>query len=395
MSTSYWLDRSSKNTSKTYDFVIVGGGIAGLSTAYWLQKQNPAAKIALLERHRIGYGASGRNAGFVTCGSTEHFMKLHEKYGAEKAGRIWKFSEQNRELLKEHVIGGDFESVDFRQTGSCTVAPSEMHWQKYRGIAKVMNAQGIEMQEVSPSDMEKDYGITGFVGGMRYAGDGFIHPIKLLEKIRGLLKVDIFEGTEVYDIQSARNHVIKTDHGSFETPKVLLTLNAYVSMVLKEFSSWVLPQRSQILVTEPLPAFVKGPCYLTKYLCYFRQLPTGHLLVGGFRNLAEKEENTALDQATEVIQTALYDFVRSHFRHGPEAKIAYQWSGIMGFTPDGHMMIGEAPHRPGLHLMAGCGGHGMGLSFHAAKVFVESLAGKAVPEYLDIRRFSELFAVSK
>ena len=74
----------------------------------------------------------------------------------------------------------------------------------------------------------------------------------------------------------------------------------------------------------------------------------------------------------------------------PPRTIAYQWSGIMGFTPDGHMIIGEAPDLPGVHLMAGCGGHGMGLSFHAAKVLVESLTGKRPPEHLDIRRFPKL-----
>ncbi|MBC7370329.1 MAG: FAD-binding oxidoreductase, partial [Bdellovibrionaceae bacterium] len=71
MSISYWLDQSGQTngtSKKTYDFVIVGGGIAGLSTAYWLQKENPKLKIALIEKDRIGFGASGRNAGFVTCG---------------------------------------------------------------------------------------------------------------------------------------------------------------------------------------------------------------------------------------------------------------------------------------------------------------------------------------
>src|SRR3989344_3294746 len=103
MSISYWLDQSAKAPKKQYDFVIVGGGIAGLSTAYWLQKENPKAKIALIEKNRIGFGASGRNAGFVTCGSLEHFMKLQTKFRLPKALEIWKFSEENRRLLVEHI----------------------------------------------------------------------------------------------------------------------------------------------------------------------------------------------------------------------------------------------------------------------------------------------------
>jgi hypothetical protein len=389
MSISYWLDQSA-SSQKKYDFVIVGGGIAGLSAAYWLQKENPSYKIAILEKNRIGFGASGRNAGFVTCGSTEHFMKLNDKHGTAKAVEIWKFSEANRELLREHIIEDQADAVDFRQTGSCTVAPSETHWQKYKAAAKTMKDHGLAVQEVDGPYMESDYGVVGFNGGIEYLGDGFVHPIKLLNRLRSKLKADIFESTEVFNIED-KNGVqnIKTDQGVFETPKVLLTLNAYLPLVLKSYSHLIAPQRGQVLVTAPLPYFVKGPCYLTKYLCYFRQLPSGHLLIGGFRNLSLQTENSLLDQTTEVIQEALLKFVREHFKLGQQAQIAYQWSGIMGFTPDDHMMIGATPENPGIHLMAGCAGHGMGLSFHAAKVLVGSIFGKSIPDYLDIQRFKD------
>lgn len=388
MSISYWLDQSASTKSKTYDFVIVGGGIAGLSTAYWLQKDQPQASIAIIEKNRIGFGASGRNAGFVTCGSTAHFMKLNQQFGTEKATEIWKFSEQNRELLKQHIIEDQADLVDYRQTGSCTVAPNEEMWQKYRDTANTMKSQGLAVQEVDSKYMESDYGVVGFLGGIEYKDDGFVHPVKLLERLKSKLKVDIYESTEVFAIENHQGlQKLKTDRGLFETPKVLLTLNAYLPMVLKNFKDLLTPNRGQILVTEPLPQFVKGPCYLTKYLCYFRQLPSGHLLIGGFRNLSLETENNLLDQTTDVIQDALLEFVRKTFKHGASAKVAYQWSGIMGFTPDEQMMIGALPNNPGISLMAGCSGHGMGLSFHAAKTLVESLRGKSIPGHLDLKRF--------
>jgi gamma-glutamylputrescine oxidase len=394
MSISFWLDRSG-NSKKNYDFVIVGGGIAGLSTAYWLQRQDPALKIALIEKNRVGFGASGRNAGFVTCGSTEHFIKLNEKHGATKAVEIWKFSEQNRKLLQEHIIEDRAADVDFKQTGSCTVAPSEAHWEKYQAIAKTMRQHQLDVQEVDGPTMQSDYGVTGFQGGIEYLGDGYVHPVKLLEKIKSKLKIDIYESTEVIGIEDHQNvQHVKTDQGVFETPKVLLTLNAYLPLVLKNYANLITPNRGQILVTEPLPQFVKGPCYLTKFLCYFRQLPTGHLLIGGFRNLSLQTENNLLDQTTPAIQEALFNFVQEHFKYGPQAKIAYQWSGIMGFTPDDHMMIGVSPENKNVHLMAGCGGHGMGLSFHAAKILVGSVFGQSIPDYLNIQRFSSQITAS-
>jgi gamma-glutamylputrescine oxidase len=60
----------------------------------------------------------------------------------------------------------------------------------------------------------------------------------------------------------------------------------------------------------------------------------------------------------------------------------------MGFSPDGQMILGEVPDRAGLYVMAGCSGHGMGLSFHAAKRLVENLFGAPLPEHLDLKRFT-------
>lgn len=390
MSISYWLDQTTTAAPKTkhYDVIVVGGGIAGLSAAYWLQKEDPRLKIAILEKHQIGFGASGRNAGFITCGSTEHFIKLEKDFGLEKALEIWKFSEENRDLLLSHIIEDKAIDVDYRQTGSCTVAPSSEHWKTYQATAKTMRQAGIDVLEVNAQDMEKDYGVTGFEGGIQFTGDGYIHPIKLLKRLQSKLKSDIHENTEVFSFaEKSGVQQLRTNQGVFEAPKVVLTLNAYLPLVMKDFEKLIKPGRGQILVTEPLPEFVKGPCYLTKHLCYFRQLPTGHLLIGGFRNLAVEVENTYADETTPLIQNALYDFVRSHFKYGAQAKIAYQWSGIMGFSPDGQMLIGSLPQNQNIHLMAGCTGHGMGLSFNAARTLVGGIFGKRIPSHLKLSRF--------
>ena len=117
-------------------------------------------------------------------------------------------------------------------------------------------------------------------------------------------------------------------------------------------------------------------------------MPTGELLVGGFRTLDLENENTYLDRVSDKIQNALFDFTKNFFDFTGSAKIKNQWSGIMGFTPDGQMIIGEVPGKKNHYLMAGCSGHGMGLSFHAAKVLVDRVDGMDVPAHLSIdRRF--------
>ncbi|AGH94658.1 NAD(P)/FAD-dependent oxidoreductase [Pseudobdellovibrio exovorus] len=388
MTISYWLDQSSKTSTAHYDALIIGAGIAGLSTAYWLKKENPNLKVAILDRQYLGAGASGRNAGFVTCGSAEHFNKLHEQFGLAKATEIWRFSERNRELLQQEIIQGHPEAVDFYQTGSCTVAPSVEDWSRYQTLAQTMLDAGIDVELIDEKYLAQHYGVRNFQGAIQYKHDGIIHPIKLLNLIRSKLSgVDFFEGQEVFHIEENSSAVlVKTNLQNFSAEKMFVCLNGYISQLLPEFKSKVKPQRGQVVVTEPLPAFVKGPCYLTKHLCYFRQLPTGELLVGGFRNHDLEAENTALDEATDLIQKALTEFTQSYFQNTQQVKINYRWSGVMGFTPDGQMLIGQHPLRQRVHVMAGCSGHGMGLSFVSAKTLVDSASGTPVPSHLDVAR---------
>lgn len=387
MTISYWQDNSTKSSAKEYDAIIIGAGIAGLSTAYWLQKETPSLKIAIIDKNFMGAGASGRNAGFVTCGSAEHFNKLNQQFGLEKAIEIWRFSEKNRELLLQEIIQDQAQQVDFYQTGSCTVAPSPQDWDRYKVLAETMKTAGIDVELIDEKYLSNHYGVRNFQGAIQYKHDGIIHPVKLLNLIKSKIKADFFEGEEAFQIEETKKSVsVSTNKNRFIASQLFVCLNGYISQLLPEFKNKVKPQRGQVIVTEPLPAFVKGPCYLTKHLCYFRQLPTGELLVGGFRNHDLEAENTALDEATDRIQMALTEFTQNYFQNTQQVKINYRWSGIMGFSTDGQMLIGRHPSYQNVFVMAGCSGHGMGLSFVAAKTLADAALGVRVPSYLDITR---------
>ncbi len=369
MSYSYWQSTNNKKKIQS-DFLIVGAGIAGFSTAYWLEKKYPEAKIIIVDRNKMGSGASGRNAGFVTCGSSEHFAKLMKNFGPEKALEIWRFSDTNSELLKSEIIQSNADKVLFSSTGSCTVAASDQDFARYTALVHTMSTMGVDVELIDEARLKSDYAVKGFKGGIEYRRDGVVHPLLLLREIQTMLKrTQLIEDEEVFRIENGKQILTETQNYEIESEKVVVTLNGYLGLLWPEWAQIVRPQRGQIIVTESLPKKVKGPCYLTKHLCYFRQLPTGELLIGGFRNIDLENENTFLDQVSDKIQSALFDFTKNFFDFTSGVKIKNQWSGIMGFTPDGQMILGSVPNRNNLFLMAGCSGHGMGLSFHAAKSF--------------------------
>ena len=390
MSTSYWLDRSSRNDKKNYDVVIVGAGISGLSTAYWLNKEDPTLTIAIVEKSRLGFGASGRNAGFVTCGSVEHFNRLISKHGKDEAVEIWKFAETNLKLLQEHIIQGDGDSVEFAKRGAYSLAAQENEFTEIKNVAKTMAELDIPVETYSAAEIQKNVGAVNFVGGIKYLDDAEVNPLLLLELMQNRIKADFFELTEAhsYEETSQGTRILKTDNGDFECSMIVYCLNGYSPTMHPYFADKIYPTRAQILMMEKAPPFMDGPCYANFYLDYFRQMPNGSLLIGGFRQLEKATEVGYSDHVTDVIQGALHEFVLTHLPTLKDKKVSHRWGGIMGFSKDGQPMIGALPEDNQVYFAGGYTGHGIGLAFNTGKSLVDMMFGREVPKWLSARRFS-------
>lgn len=389
MSTSFWLDRSPKSEKQIYDVVIIGAGITGLSTAYWLEKEDPNLKVAIVEKSRVAFGASGRNAGFVTCGSVEHFSRMINKHGLEQALEIWRFSETNLRLLQEEIVQGDAKKMEFENDGAFSLAAQENEYAELKKTSEIMSGFKIPTEILTQQDVSKRLGATGFVGGIKYLGDSSTNPVKLLEAMRAKIKAPIFEGVEAFKIDSLPDgtKLLKTDSGDFESSMVVLALNGYSAIMHPYFKDKIYPTRAQCLMTEPVPRFMEGPCYANFYLDYFRQIPTGELLIGGFRQIDKANEVGYSDETTEIIQNSLHSFVQTYLPKLSQAKVTHRWSGLMGFAKDGEPLVGSIPDDPAIFFAGGYTGHGIGLAFNTAKTLVDLIFGREIPKWISARRF--------
>lgn len=390
MSTSYWLDRSPQKEKKNYDIVVVGAGISGLSTVYWLNQEDPSLKIALIEKHRVGFGATGRNAGFITCGSVEHFNRMITKHGKDEAVEIWKFAEENLRLLKEHIIQEDTAKIEFKKRGAYSLAAQDSEFAELKNVVKIMDEIGIPTETFDGDQIRKNVGATGFVGGIKYLDDAETNPVKLVELLLSKVKCDLYEQTEAhrYEQTSEGTRILKTDNGDFEASMIVYSLNGYSPTQHPFFADKIFPTRGQILMMEPVPMFMDGPCYANFYLDYFRQMPNGSLLIGGFRQLEKTTEVGYSDHITDVIQEALHHFVKTHLPSLTNKKVTHRWGGVMGFSKDGQPLVGSLPDDNQVFFCGGYTGHGIGLAFNTGKKLVDGIFGREVPRWLSARRMT-------
>jgi glycine/D-amino acid oxidase-like deaminating enzyme len=267
MSVSFWNDESLSAANKEFDIVIIGAGIAGVSTAYWLGKLDPNLKIAVLDKGELGSGATGRNAGFITCGSVEHFSRMEKKYGIDKALSIWRFSEENLELLKNELLG---ESSLIEQTGSFSLASTESEYQELQNSFNMMKSNCLDVELITKPEIETRLNATGFCGGIKYLKDACTHPIKLLYAIKSRWSenISLLQNHEVYKIESDR---VFTSKSKIKSEISIMATNGYSYLLEDFFKDKIYPTRGQILATKPVPLFLEAPCYANFVLDYFRQ----------------------------------------------------------------------------------------------------------------------------
>jgi len=355
VSTPFWTPPPEKYPGRLpekADVVVIGGGIAGVSLLWHLSARRIDA--VLVERHHIAWGASGRNAGFLLAGVASSYAEAVRTYGRSRAREIWDITNENHDRMIEAARGQD---VGHRRLGTAILPVDDAE-----------RALLIESEHLLTED-----GFEARWDGTRLVNprDGEIDPAAMVAALaRQARPGAIREGVNVTSLVSRRSDVlVVAGEDACEAGVVILATNAYTPQLVPSVK--IQPTRAQMIATAPVSTRVTDlPVYSNYGYRYWRQLPSGEVLVGGWRDTALETEKTYEDEPTGEIQEHLDRAARDL---GVKAEVTHRWAGTMGFTESGLPMDGPLGGMPNVYICAGFTGHGMGFAFMTAKRVAQSI----------------------
>lgn len=372
MTRSIWFDldreQSRERGRADYDVVIVGGGLMGAASAYYLAKRG-GLKICLLESETIASRASGRNAGMVLRGIQTYYNECVRKFGREDAKHIYEFAEENQSLIHEFSEECG-QSLGIDKSGSYILADSIDELEELEESFELLTEDGFSVELMKEDPLDR-----GFYGALLNSGDFGVNPVQLTRALLEVSGVEVIESEHILrldsDHNSGKTEVLGTANSYF-ADTVILATNAYSSLVDHWFQDKYQTARGQILITRPLSRrIIDRLCYANYGWVYFRQLDDLRLLLGGRRQLYLDQEVGYADVITPQVQSALEEYMKDSFADVVGTPIDYRFSGVMAYTRDGLPILGELPGRERVFYALGFNGHGLGYGMAMARLLIQ------------------------
>jgi glycine/D-amino acid oxidase-like deaminating enzyme len=348
------------------DFVIVGAGIVGYSTAIQLKKKYPNAKIVILEKGYLPSGASSKNAGFACFGSP---TEIYDDLTSISEDAVWNTIAMRFEGLKELKETVKNFDIDYQKHGSWDLIHKDFFIDYLN--EKCAYYFGINSIYAEDKNVGKTFGFKNISTSYFNREEGQIDTGKLITALHQISTssgiISLF-GIEVINYEDFhRNVIVHTSIGELDAAKLLVCTNGFAGRFL---GSEVKPARAQVLVTTEIPDLaIKGTFHLDRGYYYFRNVGN-RILLGGGRNLDFEGETTTEIFTTAKIQDALNHLLKTTIISSYDYGIEYSWSGIMGVGETKSPIIRQVGNNVAFGVRMG----GMGVA-------IGSLVGKELAQF--------------
>ncbi|VTR78973.1 NAD(P)/FAD-dependent oxidoreductase [Cellulomonas hominis] len=365
----------------TADVVVVGAGLTGLWTAYYLLEADPALDVLVVEQAVAGYGASGRNGGWCSALLPTSAEALARRHGAE-AARSMRAAMRDTVVEVGGVAAAEEIACDFAYGGTVTLARTPAQLARLSAEAEAAGRWGDELDLLSAEEVATHVRADGVLGGTWTPDCARVQPARLVRGLADVVTargVRLVEGTRALRISP---RAVVTDHGTVRARHVVRAVEAWTA-ALPGHHRDLAPVYSLMIATEPLPASVwdvigldRGQTFTDgRHLVVYGQRTADDRLAFGGRG-APYHRGSAIEPAfdqdprvTRALRRTLVDLFPA-VRH---AEITHAWGGPLGVPRDWHASVGL--DEDGIAWAGGYVGDGVGASNLAGRTLADLLTG--------------------
>lgn len=359
------------------DVAVVGGGYTGLSAALHLARRG--YQVTLLEAHRVGFGASGRNGGQVGSGQRQEVDWLEARLGRPAARRLWDLAEDAKALVRSLAADAGVPLHDGIAHACRT--PAEVDHAHRLAQHLVRNYDYDRVEPLDAAQLARLLGSEAYLGGDVDWGAAHVHPLNLAIGMARLARdagAQIHEDSHVHRITHARKadekSVVHCDTGRVVCDHVILAGNGYLGNLAPRVSARVMPINNYIVATEPLgeqfPEILPSNTAAadTKFVVnYWRLDPQRRLIFGGG------------ETATYKFPKDIAGIVRPHllavYPQLEGVRLTHAWGGTLAITMN-RMPFLTRP-APNCLSASGYSGHGVAMATLAGRLMAEAVAGQS------------------
>ncbi|MGB8419283.1 NAD(P)/FAD-dependent oxidoreductase [Paraburkholderia sp.] len=365
---------------RSVNVCIIGGGLAGLSTALGLAERG-VTDVAVLETEQVGFGASGRNGGFVFGGYSLDCADLLKTLGPARARELYTLTTDAVDLMRKRIRRYRID-CDVTDAGVILAnwfdEPARLETQR----RLMRDSFGVEWEPVAAAELASQLKTSRYHGGLFERNAFHFHPLKYVLGVANAAAnagVQIHEQSPVVRLElEGSDFVVHTPHGALDARHVVMAGGGYARNVYPRVERAVLPIATYVMATEPLGARLKdamdtrAAVYDTRFAFdYYRPLPDTRILWGG--------RISVRDRSPDIIARLLRRDLLKVYPQLHDVRIEHAWGGLMSYARHKMPQIGRS--TDGIWYAVGFGGHGMAPTTVSGELLAAAISGeRPVPD---------------
>ena len=384
---SFWHDtvgddltpRAGLDGDTEVDVAIVGGGLTGLWTAWYLLERDPSLNIAILEKHIAGFGASGRNGGWVSALFPRGVASLARSHGRDAALAMRRAMIDTVDEVGRAASAAGLD-IDFVKRGTIAYARSDVQLRAAQAEVAEARAYGVDALELWGADRAR---AAGALGASFDANCARIHPAKLVRGLARALErrgVSIYEQTEVLDYKP---RAVRTALGTVRCRTVVVATEGY-GATLPATRRRILPLYSLMIATEPLTdaawnelGIEHGNTFTDhRHLLVYGQRTADNRFAFGGRG-ARYHWGSAIRPEYDTVP-AVFEHLRrvlgELFPSIGDLAVTHRWGGPLGVPRDWHASANFDP-ATGVASAGGYVGDGLATTNLAGRTLADLITG--------------------